>query len=1169
MNPFSRKIAPMNLCRYQWIGYVIMFLILAGGTASSAFGQVDQGTITGTVEDVQGGVIPHAKLILTNPSTGLTLQTEADGNGVYVFSPLKVGNYTITASAEGFASLTNIHIPVNVNQRTGLNFRMKPGSAAQTVTVTDTASQMQSEEGAIGQTFSTEVINKTPLEGRNYVYIAQLAAGVAPPNSGARGANRGDFSANGQRVEQNNFILDGVDNNVNLVDFLNGSSYVIKPPPDALQEFKVQTSNYSAELGHSAGAVINASIKSGTNMLHGSLWEYFRNDALNAKDYFDTYIPEYRENQFGATIGGPIVKNKLFFFADAEANRIIFGETGTYTVPTIKMRTGDFSELLNPSLTGQNFQRLLYTPGSAGTVLLQCNGQQNVICPGQTDPAAQKLINSFPLPNQGISGQTYSNYLFQGRASDNTTQYDVRTDWNATQNDQAFARYSNYNEPQYYAPPLGVLDGGAFSQSGNIENEGRNFAASETHIFTPTMTNEIRFGYNWIRAQLLQENIGQNLSAQYGLGGIPTGSNNGGLPYFSVSGASSFGSPHYYPCDESENVAELLDNITKVIGNHTFKAGFDLQEIRFLALQPEQSRGGYTFSGKYTENPKNTSDTGFGVADFLLDQISTSSINNIATTHDQRWDRVGYVQDDWKVNPQLTFNLGLRYEYAQPIVETDGRQANFVPDYANSTGQYLIPAKARNVPIPQTALAAFAANNIAIVYTTNNSLVNSQKTNFAPRFAFAYSPRSTTAIRGGFGLFYGGLESVGYGPNIGQNVPFIITSTFPSAGCVPNNCPTNGQTLETGFSEALAEGLNNFSSTPTLHSYQTNIQTPYTEQWNLAFQQAIGTTTSFTLAYVGSATRHLQLDPDPNQIGYLLASGANAQANRPFNQFGSGGRITLMQGIASYNGLQATIERHYLNGLYFLGTYTWSRALDDAFPPLGGNGDTYTSFRNWRQLGFRYDYGESYQNVPNRATANVQYDLPFGYGRRYLSHKGVADIFGGGWSTTFIFTAQSGEPLLVYPSFDSTNGVGKSYAYQVGEPFAAGNIATVNTGVTCATQVKTVKTWFNPCAYNNPPDATGANDLAAYGPKGRTMVSGPGYKRIDMSVFKSFSTFRSQTLQFRADIFNLFNTPAFGQPDNTLGGSAGQITSERFGGQGLAAEQPDARVIQLSLKYAF
>src|ERR1700733_2627007 len=364
----------------RWVYWVVVGLCCALCSVRETWAQQDQGAITGVVQDKSGASIPDAQITLKNIENGLVLSAKTDSSGIYNFSPIRIGHYTISATAPGFRVTTQENVQLSLQERLNVVIILEPGVVTETVTVSSAPPLLQTQQGSVGQVISTRTINDTPLNGRNWVYIAQLTAGTNL-SVGSRGGGSGDFEANGQQPEQNNFILDGVDNNVNSVDFLNGASFVVRPPPDALAEFKVETSNYSAELGHSAGAVINASIKSGTNQIHGDLWEYFRNNVLDAKDWDALSVPKYRENQFGATLGVPILRNRLFFFGDAEANRIIFGQTSTLTVPTPLMRQGNFSELLSTNLTGAAQPTLLYQPNSGGTASLTCNGQQNVFCP--------------------------------------------------------------------------------------------------------------------------------------------------------------------------------------------------------------------------------------------------------------------------------------------------------------------------------------------------------------------------------------------------------------------------------------------------------------------------------------------------------------------------------------------------------------------------------------------------------------------------------------------------------------------------------------------------------------------------------------------------------------------------------------------------------------------
>lgn len=1171
------------------LSYFILVFVFGIFTTQLAFGQLDQGTITGTVTDTSGAIVSNAQVTLTNTDNGLVLQGQTDNGGIYVFSPVKIGNYKISVSATGFSTTSQENLHLSVQQRLAVNVQLQVGSQNETVEVTSAVPLMQTEEGSTGQVMDTRTINATPLNGRNWVFIAQLTAGVAPP-SGSRGAGEGDFNANGQRSEQNNYILDGVDNNNNVVDFLNGASFVVRPPPDALAEFKVQTGAYSSEFGHSAGAVINASIKSGTNQIHGSAWEYVRNDAFDIRQYFDgtNPVPKYRQNQFGATLGFPIFKDKLFFFGDVEANRRIFGESHTgMSVPTALMRQGNFTELLNPSLTSSGNAITLYQPNPSanGTTLMSCNGQQNVLCASQISPVAQKILNLYPSPNQGVPGQTYNNFTAQTNATDNTWQWDTRMDWNISPKDQIFGRFSYLHRPGYRPPPLGkTLDGGGFSDDGNIVNLGENFAASETHIFGPTLTNEFRFGYDYGHFAFFQENINTNVASQIGLGGIPFGNLNGGLPRVSIGGLSDFGSPTFYVSNEYLNVFQILDNVTKIVGPHSLRAGVSFQKIRFSTMQPTQSRGSYNFNGTFTSK-QGTPNTGFGVADFLTNNMNTAAISNLFNTDDVRWSRAAYFQDDWKILPRLTLNLGLRYEYAQPYEERHGNQALFTmtsaPKASASTADYIIPKKNQGVAIAQKFLDLLAKDNITLKYSSNNSLVEAQKTNFAPRFGFAFSATNRLVLRGGFGIFFGGLESGGYYPNLGENFPFEYDSNFPTpSGCTSGGaCPNNGFALETGFSDAIAAGLFNSISTPGLRGSEPKAKTTYSQQFNMTVEYSLSNNMAASVGYVGSASRHLQIFPDPNGMVALAPNGYGPSPNplRPFPDFG-GTAYTAYGGKSNYNSLQTKLERRFSNGLSYLGSYTWSRSMDDAPTPLGSTGDS--GFRGTNIVPIEKDYARSPFDVAHRFTFTTNYQLPFGVGRQFLNKSHALDYIVGGWSSSLVFRAQTGEPFTVGTSnLTAPSGAG-TRAIRIGDPFKAGGSAPAsNPGITCASSVRTVNHWYNPCAFANPkasdityqadgktPNTVTGEAALAYLGSPRNQISAPGYERVDMSLFKSFKTFREQTLDFRADAFNVLNTPAYANPstaDNSSKG--GLITGARY----FQSFSPDSRFFQFALSYHF
>lgn len=900
-------------------------------------------------------------------------------------------------------------------------------------------------------------------------------------------------------------------------------------------------------------------------------------------------MPKYRQNQFGATLGFPIIKNKLFFFGDVEANRIIFGETHSgQTVPTALMRKGNFSELLNPALNSGGRAITLYEPSttSAGTTLMSCNGQQNVLCSNQIDAVAQNILNLYPLPNVGAAGQTYNNYTSQANAQDNTWQWDTRMDWNISSKDQTFARFSYMHDPAVHPAPLNLtLDGGSFGDTGNIINLGENFAFSETHVFTPTLSNEFRFGYNYGHFGFQNFHAyDPNFATSLGFGGIPYNPGNGGLPYVNVGGLSHFGSPQFYISNEYDNVWQVLDNVTKIAGNHALKMGIDIQHVRFSTTQPTQPRGTYNYTGVYTSQV-GTANTGFGAADFLLNLMNSSAISNVFNSDDVRWDNAGYFQDDWTVSPKLTLNLGIRYEYFQPYEERHGHQALFYPTNAptagGGTGVYLLPAKSRNVVLAPKFLNLLAKDNISLEYSNYNPLVHGQNLNFAPRFGFAFRPSDKAVIRGGFGLFFGGLESAGYYPNLGENYPFEFDSSFnsPTSCTTGGSCPTNGFTLETGFSNAIAQGLQNAINTPALRGGDLHAKTAYSEQFNLTTEYSISNNMVVSVGYVGSLARHLLVFPNPNGMVALAPNGYGPSPNplQPFPDFG-GVAYNSYQGVSNYNSLQAKLERRFSNGLSFLSTYTYAHSLDDAPTPLGSTGDG--GYRGTNIVPIGYDYASSPFDVRHRVTFNGNYQLPFGRGRQYLNHGGVADYLFGGWATSLTFRAQTGEPFTVYSS-NITNPSGASArAVRVADPFKGGGTPDPSYGssFTCPTKVKTLQNWYNPCSFRNPKasDITYKGDgtpntvsgLAAlpYLGSSRNQIAGPGYTRVDSSLFKSFPTWHEQNLQFRADVFNLLNTPGYGEPSNTgIGPNGGQITGARF----FQSYTPDSRFFQFSLKYNF
>jgi hypothetical protein len=1181
--------------------FSMAFAVLA--TAKYGYAQVDQGSITGIVTDSQQRVIPNATVTLTNKDTNLILTRHTDNSGSYNFTPIKIGNYSLSVTAESFQTLVRENLTLNVSQTLGLNLQLKPGSASESVTVT-TNPELQTEEASTGQVFTTKQIDAIPLDGRNYVFIAQLTTGVAAPNQGfGQVAGKGDFTSNGNRVSQNNFVLDGVDNNSNMQDFLNGATFAVKPPPDALAEFKVESSNYSAELGRSTGATINASIKSGSNALHGSVWEYLENDRLNASDYFNRKgRTHFHQNTFGATLGGPVWKNKIFFFGDAQGIRqsSFVPPSPNQTVPTALERNGDFSELLNPANTNGLGVINLYQRGGTPTATpggpqvgnpsdyyYSCGGQINVICPGNVNPIAQKILNLFPMPNQGGPHQVVSNYTVPATSKlDDTTQYDFRLDYNFSEKDQMFGRYSYSNDPTTFTPPFGVLDGGGFGSTGQNSNYGKSGVFSETHFFSPSLSNEFRVGFNYLHASYLQAGATGNISQQLGLGGLPVGTNLGGLPFISFGQfAHSIGVPNYMPSDEKQNVLQIIDNVSKVIGRHSLKTGINFQHVRFYGLQPPNGIGTQSYTGAFTGDISQPSiPTGSGLADFLLDDMASSNLSSVLPFTDLRWYFSSFVQDDWKITPNLTVNLGLRWEYTQPFRELHDQQANFaatsLTGMNQGAGTYFIPSSQRNYPLAPKFLSYLAADNINLQYTDNSYLVTPRPINFAPRIGLSYKLDERTVLRAGFGFFYGGQENIGLGLNLANDAPFFVNANFVPTPNVCQNiagsvtCPTNGQTLETGFGAAANDpaALANAAGIGQIYAQDQNAKSAYTEAYNVSLQHSLSSTMSFTIGYQGNVSKHLRSSYNQNTYAGYVPSGAIGQNYQPFHDFGITNVFT--GGIGRYDSLQAKLEKRYGSGLSFLAGYTWAHCLDDAFGPIGQSAQG--GYRNIQLLGARYDYGDCTQDVRNRVTVSGQYELPFGKGKAFANNNAIEDAVIGGWKSSLVFQAQSGDPIFI-----TSANQGSSYPYRSGSPFQTGGTPDpTQLNFVCATKTRTINQWFNPCAFRNPPlvvstatnpalNQINVNEAALIpsGPRGRQGVVGPGLNRVDVSLFKSFAIpFRESSLQLRADGFNVLNHPAFSNPGTSLTGATGQaITSTRFSGAGL----PSARVLQLSARFAF
>ena len=721
---------------------------------ASAWAQKDTGAIAGTVRDPSGGVVAGAKVVVTDVDRGTGLTTTTDKMGEYVAGPLKIGRYQLTVEKAGFKKEVVGPITLDVQERPAVDVTLHVGSVTETVTVTSEQKQLETETSGLGQVIDSQLAVTLPLNGRNYAQLALLGAGVVTSEPGSRVETTYGFSSNGGRSLQNNFQLDGIDNNSDLGDVLNGSSYVIQPSVDAIAEFKVQTNSYSAEFGRGNGAVLNAVIKSGTNQFHGDVYEFFRNDVLDARNAFDAFGRQgYQQNQFGGTIGGPIIKDRTFFFGDYEGLRIRQALPQLVLVPTPAEIGGDFSSFLtstpamaldmngnttnqvavdcngHPTFLGEIFNTRLtqvstLNPGGYCGVPIGVDGAgnpTNIFPKGSIDPLAARLSALFPAPNVNING---SNFLAEPKRSADQNNFDIRIDHRLSDKDSLFGRFSYEEQPSFVPSPFdNALDGGAF-QDGYQNNSYRSLALSETHAFSSSMVNELRFGYNRVNSHRFQLNYNQDVAAQLGFPGVPFAPFNGGLPSMTIDdGTAAIGSSGFLPSIEKQNIYVIAENLTKIHGRHTLKFGTELRFVEFTIFQPAASRGTMDFASPFTDNPAAPSTGGEAFATFLLGIPDAGTITNLHNVDYHRENYAWFAQDDFRLTPKLTLNLGLRYEIFTTVKARFNEEANF--SFASDS---------LNVPRGQQAqLTPTLAALIPIDRTGTPGLIPPDLTNFAPR----------------------------------------------------------------------------------------------------------------------------------------------------------------------------------------------------------------------------------------------------------------------------------------------------------------------------------------------------------------------------------------------------------------------------------------------------
>ncbi len=1147
--------------------------------------QKDTGSIVGVVKDAGGGVVPGAKVTARDVDRGVEFTTTTDSNGEYVAGPLKVGRYTITVEKDKFKTAVAGPLQLDVQGRVEANVRLDVGEVTQKVEVTVQSPLLETETSSMGQVMDKTRIETLPLNGRNFAQLAQLGVGVVPSEPGSRESGSFGFSVDGARALQNNFLLDGIDNNSNLGDLLNESSYVIQPPVDAIEEFKVQTNDYSAEFGRGNGAILNAVIKSGTNGFHGDVFEYLRNDDLDASPFFvvTSQKPAYKQNQFGGTIGGPIQKDKTFFFGDYEGFRLRQGIAQTAVIPDQLMDQGNFSELLtntpamaidlngnltgavafdcsgNPTFVGEIFNgrqtqvvpMTVHNPtGLCGVPIGTSAGVPTNIFPnGSVDPLAARLSALIPPPNSSNPG---FNYLAVPTRDETRNNFDVRIDHTFSPKDSIFGRFSYENQPSFIPSPFqNVLDGGGFFD-GNENFSYRSVAVSETHIFDSTHINELRFGYNRINAHRYQNNFNENVSAQLGFPGVPyePGTFNGGLPAltFGDGSAPELGSSGFLPSIEKQNSYVFTDNFTWIKGRHSIRIGAEIRYEQFTIFQPSASRGTMDFSSGFTDNPAAAGTGGYGFASFLLGIPDSGSIVNLHNVDYRRQIYAGYIQDDFKKSSRLTLNLGLRYELYTPVKAAGNEQANF-----DFNCDCLVVPSGQNAQLTPTL-----ASQLTINRNGSPGLVSPDLHNFAPRVGLAYRITNNLVFRTSYGIFYGGQENGPYSnPSPGFNPPFFVTQSFNMPCLINSANPNPGQvncsipglsSLQQGFpANALVD-----PNTPILFSIDPHIETPFMQQWFMGFQYELPANTVLEISYVGSHGADLFGLFNGNEAVPTADPNIPTAPRRPDPNIDAGIDTLRSNLFSNYNGLQVRLEKRFSHGLQFEAAYTYSHALDDASNANLGS-QNQGDFR--LQTAPFLEYGNADFDVRHRFVLSYIYDLPFGNGQRFGGNAtGVQNQLIGNWQVTGIVSAQTGnwftptDDLVNISNSDCGGAV-----FNCARPDVVGN----PNGTPCIPG-----TIFNTCAF------VANTTFGTFGDAGRNIIRGPGLQNWDMSFIKEFPVHEQMHFEFRAELFNIWNHPNLTFADEMTTNE--NFSTERGTSQfGFPTASRAPRLIQFALKFYF
>lgn len=1080
----------------------IAFLALLAVTGYSQ----TQASITGRTTDESGAVLPGVTITVQNVQTGTTQTTLTNESGLYTVPLLPVGEYTVKAEFIGFQSAMRRNVVLEVGYQARIDFQLHLGSVTEFLEVTADAPLVQSESSSVGQVIENTKIVNLPLNGRNYNSLALLVPGTMLPADGTSYGSRGGINVAGNREYSQQYSLDGVDMTEAMMRVP-----VFSPSIDMIQEFKVATSTYNAEMGRRSGGQISIVTKSGTNDFHGSAYEFLRNSALDAKNFFDppnAPTPPFRWNQFGATFGGPIRKNQTFFFSSWESFRQRKSVTRTATVPDPRWLRGDFSTLptsiIDPA-TGRPF------PG-------------NIIPQDRMNPVGKALAAWYPAAN--LPG-TVRNYVNSPQDQYDTDQYSIKIDHRFSNAQSIYVRYSyfdflhvwpfGFNDSRYSNIAGESVLGGA---KGNLTSETHTQPAHQvvinlTSLISSNVVNELKLGYS--RLDFYRNGTDtRDIASMIGLTGLKLREKrNFGVPGVRVQGFDSLGGSGR-PVGRGDNTYQITESVTYTHGRHSVKFGADLKRFNNNRLQENGSKGNFQFTNRYTGN---------AVGDLLLGLPSQTSRlvgSGVQPVNDNSYHL--YIQDDWKIRPNLTLNIGLRYEMNTPMVTADNRTTTFDP----TLNAIVIAGKAsvrRDINRPDLTDSDImrATAGIKFVDNGNRRIWDMDYNNWSPRFGLAYRPfgNDHTVIRTGYGIFYDEILGQTKG-NLSNNFPFTFSQQFNANATTPN----------INMSDPFPTGLG--GGTISITSVDRRWGTPYTQHFNLSIQHEPFRDTLIEAAYVGSKGTRLESERNLNQA--FLGAGTIA-SRRPYPLFGNMS-VQEANGLSNFHSMQLRFEKRSSKNLTFLTSYTLSKTIDmGSGGGSSGDGTTPQDSRN-----VFAERGLANFDARHRLVFSSVYPLPFGAGRTFLAGAGRAvNAILGGWGLSGIFTLQSGRPLTPAISTDY-NQTGQTDTDRPNR-IADGQLPSSQ---------RTLDRWFDTSAFVLPRPGV-------FGNAGRGILKGPGVNSFDVALLKIVDAGDRLHFQLRAEFFNLLNHPNFNMPNrNADVAQFGRIFSAR-----------DPRQIQFGLKLLF